>query len=88
MSEERLQEIKDSLNAQYEIAKSDNKYQSVYVVLDEEQELIEEIERLDNIIKEVREYIKWDLDANEEVIDYFNLDVFYNKLLEILDKGV
>ena len=43
---------------------------------------------LENIIKEAIEYIKWDLDANEEVIDYFNLDVFYNKLLEILDKGV
>jgi len=69
VSEERLQEIKDSLNAQYEIAKSDNKYQSVYVVLDEEQELIEEIERLNNIIKTKDEGFKASI---EELTDYAN----------------
>ena len=45
-----------------------------------------EIKRLQNIIKEVREYVKWDYDRNEEVIDYCNFNDFYKHILEILDK--
>jgi len=45
---------------------------------------MQEIERLNNIIKEAIEYINWNLDVNEEVIDYFNFDANFNKLLEIL----
>ena len=47
-----------------------------------------ELEKTKSIIKEALEYINWNLDVNEEVIDYFNFDANFNKLLEILDKGV
>ena len=71
MSEERLQEIKDSVNFQREILKAHN---METLCVDEEQELIEEIERLHTIIKEVREY------ANK-----YN-DKIQKDILEILDK--
>ena len=63
MSEERLQEIKDSISLQYKV-----------------QEANKEIERLNNIIKEAREYIEsympnYDFDKTNLI-----------KLLEILDK--
>lgn len=91
MSEERLQEIKDSLMAQYMIANSDEKYQSVFTVLDEEQELVEEVERLHSIIKEVREYIKTTVEIiKEQPSKDFNDDLWIlnrlNGFLEILDK--
>lgn len=83
MSEERLQEIKDSVNFQREILLAHN-MQALCV--DEEQELIEEIERLHSIIKEVINYIKEEswfcYKDNEEVIDRTSVE----KLLEILDK--
>ena len=53
MSEERLQEIKDSVNFQREILLAHN---MGTLCVDEEQELIEEIERLNNIIKKYDKY--------------------------------
>ena len=54
MSEERLQEIKDSVNFQREILKAHN---METLCVDEEQELIEEIERLNNIINKLEEVL-------------------------------
>ena len=52
MSEERLQEIKDSVNFQREFLLVHN---MGTLCVDEEQELIEEIERLNNNIQELKE---------------------------------
>lgn len=49
MSEERLQEIKDSIKFQYTLAKAKG-YDNALLFTNEEEELIEEIERLNNII--------------------------------------
>ena len=58
-------------------------------VLEKDEEIFDlkdEIERLNNIIKEVREYIEEDYDRNEEVVDYCGFKEFYKHILEILDK--
>lgn len=88
MTEERIQEIKDSINFQYELIVSKGIDRSALLFTDEEQELLEEVERLnkenehlrtalnskESIIKEVREYVdKWE-------------DIARYKLLEMLDK--
>ena len=52
MSEERLQEIKNSISLQYKVQEANNLHN---IFTDEEQELVNEIERLNSIIKEVRE---------------------------------
>jgi regulator of replication initiation timing len=78
VSEERLQEIKDSVKFQYILAKAKG-YDNALLFTNEEEELIEEVERLnkenehlrtalntkESIIKEVREYIE-----EKEYIDY------------------
>lgn len=60
-------------------------------------ENLQEIERLENIIKEVREYIEnnslyeqdYDYDYEENLVEYPPSDETARKiLLEILDKGV
>lgn len=51
MSEERLQEIKDSIKAQYDIIEINENYIHAKFLTDEEQELVEEIERLNKIIE-------------------------------------
>lgn len=56
MSEKRLQEIKDSVEFQYTLAKAKG-YDNALLFTNEEEELIEEIERLHSIIKEAIEYI-------------------------------
>ena len=57
MSEERLQEIKDSISLQYKVQEM-NDLDSFNIFTDEEQELVDEIERLHSIIKEAIEYIQ------------------------------
>jgi hypothetical protein len=54
VSEERLQEIKDSVDFQREILLAQN---LGTLCVDEEQELIDEIERLNNIINELEDSI-------------------------------
>ena len=56
MSEERLQEIKDSISLQYKVQEA-NDLNNFNIFTDEEQELVEEIERLNNIINELEKYI-------------------------------
>ena len=82
MSEERLQEIKDSIEFQYTLAKAKG-YDNALLFTNEEEELVEEIDRLnnmierlnnqlqqkENIIKEVREYIE-NNDLYEQDYDY------------------
>ena len=87
MSEERLQEIKDSISLQYKVQEA-NDLNNFNIFTDEEQELVDEIERLNNIIKEVREYcnnynnfeIMTDFDTFE------NHNIIGKDILEILDK--
>ena len=57
MSEERLQEIKDSISLQYKVQEA-NDLNNFNIFTDEEQELVNEIERLNNIINEGIEYIE------------------------------
>ena len=82
MSEKRLQEIKDSVNFQKEMLLAHN---LGTLCVDEEQELIDEIERLNNIINKAIEYIEknvWScyiLDDEKELIETDS-----EELLEIL----
>ena len=49
---------------------------------------LEKIERLNNIIKEAREYIENHIRIDDEYPDYMEMLLEeYNELLEILDKG-
>lgn len=56
MSEERLQEIKDSVDFQREFLLAQN---LGTLCVDEEQELIDEIERLNNIIKDIKSQLDY-----------------------------
>ncbi len=56
MSEERLQEIKDSIELQYTLAKAKG-YDNALLFTNEEEELIEEIERLKEDITITNDYI-------------------------------
>ena len=75
MSEERIQEIKDSINFQYELIVSKGIDKSALLFTDEEQELLEEVERLNNIINELEKWLSYEWyemskDINpEEVLD-------------------
>ena len=57
MSEERLQEIKDSISLQYKVQEA-NDLNNFNIFTDEEQELVDEIERLNNIINKAIEYLE------------------------------
>lgn len=76
MSEERIQEIKDSINFQYELIVSKVIDKSALLFTNEEQELLEEVERLSNIINELEKYLikmsdrSWDDNgAYDDVLD-------------------
>ena len=60
MSEERLQEIKDSIEFQYTLAKAKG-YDNALLFTNEEEELVEEIERLNNIINELEKWLEVNL---------------------------
>lgn len=57
MSEERLQEIKDSISLQYKVQEA-NDLNNFNIFTDEEQELVEEIERLKKENSRLRKKIK------------------------------
>ena len=86
MSEERLQEIKDSVNFQKEILLAHN---METLCVDEEQELIEEIERLNNIINELehhlyQEWLEWKDSDCESIYSRAGEDkVIYDYLQEL-----
>lgn len=84
MSEERLQEIKDSINLQYELIVSKGIDKSALLFTDEEQELLEEVERLQNIIKEAKEFIYENAYDEERKICIDDLWGEIPKLLDIL----
>jgi len=79
VSEERLQEIKDSISLQYKVQEA-NDLNNFNIFTDEEQELVNEIERLNNIIDEAIEYIEI-IQYNES---YGVKEKDYLKLLDIL----
>lgn len=68
MSEERLQEIKDSIEFQYTLAKAKG-YDNALLFTNEEEELVEEIERLNNIIKRLEEL----LEEQKDIINKINI---------------
>ena len=60
MNKERLDEIKDSINFQYELIVSKGIDKSALLFTDEEQELLKEVERLNNIINELEKWlVEW-----------------------------
>ena len=65
MSEERLQEIKDSISLQYKVQEA-NDLNNFNIFTDEEQELVEEIERLNNIIETFEEELERESNMKEE----------------------
>ena len=92
MSEERLQEIKDSIEFQYTLAKAKG-YDNALLFTNEEEELVEEIERLNNIINQLEKELKDDYKiwmcnsrSNGKSVK-FGIDVckmyFYNRLQEL-----
>ena len=48
------------------------------------EELFESNLRLTKIINQAIEYIEWNLDKNEEIIEYINFDGNFKKVLDIL----
>lgn len=69
MSEERLQEIKDSINLQYKVQEA-NDLHSFNIFTDEEQELVEEIERLNNILDGYEKEMDNLINARDKAIEY------------------
>ena len=57
MNKERLQEIKDSISLQYKVQEA-NDLNNFNIFTDEEQELVEEVERLNNIINKTIKYVE------------------------------
>ena len=76
MSEERLEEIQDSVDFQREFLLANN---LGTLSVDEEQELIDEIERLNNIINEFEDWLNA---KYEETHDIWYVKVL-NKLQEL-----
>ena len=71
MNRERLQEIKDSISLQYKVQEA-NDLNNFNIFTDEEQELVEEIERLNNIINELKkenEQLQQQCKKQKEVVD-------------------
>ena len=97
MSEERLQEIKDSINLQYKVQEA-NDLHNFNIFTDEEQELVEEVERLNNILDGYKKETDNLINARDKAIEYieerYNGEVLTHtfdkdnvgELLEILDK--
>lgn len=67
MSEERLQEIKDSINLQYKVQEA-NDLHSFNIFTDEEQELVEEVERLNKAFLDIKEKLERDIKNTEKDI--------------------
>ena len=75
MSEERLQEIKDSISLQYKVQEA-NDLDNFNIFTDEEQELVDEIERLNKRIDKAIEFIEKKMEY------YYEEDI--DNLLDIL----
>lgn len=71
MSEKRLQEIKDSIELQYKVQET-NDLDSFNIFTNEEQELVEEIERLKLIIKAIKEQC--------DVMQYYEMNEYIRQL--------
>ena len=79
MSEERLEEIQDSVDFQREFLLANN---LGTLSVDEEQELIDEIERLNNIINELESFINMALEIYDNV-DLPTLRMIKDKIKEL-----
>ena len=80
MSEERLKEIKDSVNFQREILKAHN---METLCIDEEQELIEEIERLNKELEQEKKDFK---EANDKCFELTLENKRLNNIINELEK--
>ena len=79
MSEERLEEIQDSFDFKREFLLANN---LGTLSVDEEQELIDEIERLNNIINELESFINMALEIYDNV-DLPTLRMIKDKIKEL-----
>ena len=83
MSEERLQEIKDSIELQYKVQEA-NDLHSFNIFTDEEQELVEEIERLNKESEHLRTALNTKESIIKEAIEYIeehkNIMGFYEEV--------
>ena len=90
MSEERLQEIKDSIELQYKVQEA-NDLHSFNIFTDEEQELVEEIERLNKESEHLRTALNTKESIIKEAIEYIedNIGKSNNHLyFEVLDEEI
>lgn len=72
-------------NLQEENKKYQNDYENLLILgLKQETHFKIKCEDLQQRINKAVEYIKWNLDKNEELIEYFNYDANFNELLKIL----
>ena len=90
MSEERLQEIKDSIEFQYTLAKAKG-YDNALLFTNEEEELVEEIERLNNIINGMEKFFQYAYDNEIRPLNDRKVSVWticLDKLQELKGSGV
>ena len=76
----------EKINAEQEIERLNKELEKYKYTADE----LNEIERLNNIIKEVREYIEKNIEYTEQKLDFDNMKTYNCALIElqkILDKG-
>ena len=76
MSEERLKEIKDSIDFQVDYMKSIN---FDNVILNEEKELYDEVIRLNNIINELEKWLEYSINEHTNVIKSNN-DIYWETI--------
>ena len=88
-----IETIDKWLNEEYGVSYTDleelhNRQVDKIIELQEKYTQVLEVaqERFDRIQKAI-EYIEWNLEANEEIIEYFNCDMNFNKILNILKGG-
>lgn len=79
MSEERLNEIKDSVNFKKELLLAPNMNT---LCVDEEQELIEEINRLNNLINELEKFLNKVVESGSS-IEQITCKNIFNYLQEL-----
>lgn len=83
MSEERLNEIKDSVNFKKELLLAPNMNT---LCVDEEQELIEEINRLNNLINELEKFLNKVVETGSS-IEQITCKNIFNYLQELKENN-
>ena len=87
MNKERLDEIKDSINFQYELIVSKGIDKSALLFTDEEQELVEEIERLNGALQTHEILLKSNVLEIERLNNIINRTTKYVQSLSSSGRG-